>query len=81
MHPWQVPLHPEPPVRLLPGRMGTTSTYGLKNAEERAILFIGAGVEVYEGMVVGETHKTDRFSGQYLQEKTSYQYACIQQRY
>ncbi len=34
---------------------GVTSNYGLKNAEERAVLFLGAGVEVYEGMVVGET--------------------------
>ncbi len=34
---------------------GQATTYGLKNAEERATLFIGAGVEVYEGMVVGET--------------------------
>jgi GTP-binding protein len=36
---------------------GVSSTYGLKNAEERGILFIGAGVEVYEGMVVGETQR------------------------
>ncbi len=36
---------------------GTTSTYGLKNAEERGILFIGAGLEVYEGMVIGEHAK------------------------
>lgn len=34
---------------------GQSSTYGLKNAEERGFLFIGAGVDVYEGMVVGET--------------------------
>ena len=34
---------------------GTTTTFGLKNAEERGVLFIGPGVEVYEGMVVGET--------------------------
>ncbi len=33
---------------------GVTTTYGLKNAEERGILFLGPGVEVYEGMVVGE---------------------------
>ena len=38
---------------------GTTSTYGLKNAEERAALFIGAGVDVYEGMVVGETPRPE----------------------
>jgi len=34
---------------------GIATTYGLKNAEERGLLFIGAGVEVYEGMVVGES--------------------------
>lgn len=34
---------------------GISSTYGLKNAEERGVLFVGAGVEVYEGMVVGES--------------------------
>ena len=33
---------------------GESSTYGLKNAEERGVLFIGPGVDVYEGMVVGE---------------------------
>jgi GTP-binding protein len=33
---------------------GITTTYGLHNAEERGTLFIGPGVEVYEGMVVGE---------------------------
>lgn len=33
---------------------GTTTAYALKSAEERGILFVGPGVEVYEGMVVGE---------------------------
>ncbi|MDX1521958.1 MAG: translational GTPase TypA [Anaerolineae bacterium] len=33
---------------------GPTTTFGLKNGEERGILFLGAGVEVYEGMVIGE---------------------------
>jgi GTP-binding protein len=36
---------------------GTTTTYGLKNAEDRGTLFMEAGVEVYEGMVVGEHAK------------------------
>jgi GTP-binding protein len=31
-----------------------STTYGLKNGEERGILFIGPAVDVYEGMVVGE---------------------------
>jgi GTP-binding protein len=34
---------------------GTTTNFGLKNAEERGVLFLGPGIEVYEGMVVGET--------------------------
>ncbi len=33
---------------------GVTTTYGLKNAEERGLLFLEPGVEVYEGMVVGQ---------------------------
>ncbi|MDK2980848.1 MAG: GTP-binding protein [Chloroflexota bacterium] len=33
---------------------GVTVNYGLKNAEERGTLFYGPGVDVYEGMVVGE---------------------------
>ena len=33
---------------------GTTTTFGLKNAEERGTLFIAPGTDVYAGMVVGE---------------------------
>ncbi len=33
---------------------GTTTAYALKAAEERGQLFVGPGVDVYEGMVVGE---------------------------
>jgi GTP-binding protein len=38
---------------------GTSITYGLFNAQERGTLFIGAGVEVYAGMVVGETGRAE----------------------
>ena len=37
---------------------GVTSTYGLKNAEDRGVLFYGPGVDVYEGMVVGEHQRS-----------------------
>jgi len=33
---------------------GPATAFGLKNAEERGVLFIEAGVEVYEGMVIGQ---------------------------
>lgn len=38
---------------------GTAVTYGLFNAQERGQLFIGAGVEVYEGMIIGQNPKGD----------------------
>jgi GTP-binding protein len=41
---------------------GETTTFGLKNAEERGILFYGSGVEVYEGMVVGEHQRAGDLS-------------------
>ena len=39
---------------LVADRAGTSNAYGLFNLQERSELFIGAGVEVYEGMIVGE---------------------------
>ena len=38
---------------------GESITYGLFNAQERGTLFIGAGVQVYEGMVIGCTPKSE----------------------
>lgn len=36
---------------------GVSTSYGLKQAEERGILFIQPGIEVYQGMVIGENPK------------------------
>lgn len=38
---------------------GETTAYGLFNAQERGRLFIGPGVPVYEGMVIGASPKSD----------------------
>ncbi len=38
---------------------GESITYGLYNAEGRGELFIGAGVKVYEGMIVGRNAKAE----------------------
>ncbi|WP_295628929.1 translational GTPase TypA [uncultured Intestinimonas sp.] len=38
---------------------GESVTYGLFNAQERGVLFLGPGVPVYAGMVVGETPKSE----------------------
>ncbi len=39
---------------LVADRRGSSTAYALHNLEDRGALFIGPGVEVYEGMVVGE---------------------------
>ncbi|MBU5439986.1 translational GTPase TypA [Tissierella sp. MSJ-40] len=36
---------------------GEATTYGLHSAQERGVLFVGAGTPVYEGMVVGSNPK------------------------
>ena len=38
---------------------GESITYGLFNAQERGTLFIGAGIKVYEGMIVGENARAE----------------------
>jgi GTP-binding protein len=43
---------------LVADRSGTSNAYGLFNLQERSELFIGAGVDVYEGMIVGENSRS-----------------------
>ncbi|HJW23006.1 MAG TPA: translational GTPase TypA [Candidatus Limnocylindrales bacterium] len=43
---------------LVADRAGTSNAYALFNLQERSELFVGAGVEVYEGMVVGENARS-----------------------
>ena len=38
---------------------GESITYGLFNAQERGILFIGPGVKVYSGMIIGQSAKPE----------------------
>jgi GTP-binding protein len=43
---------------LVADRAGVSNAYGLFNLQERAALFVGAGVETYEGMIVGENSRS-----------------------
>ncbi len=42
---------------LVSDRNGESNVYSLKDTQERGILFVNGGVEVYEGMIVGENAK------------------------
>ena len=48
---------------------GTSVTYGLYNAQERGELFIGAGVEVYEGMIIGINSRNEDIAINACKEK------------
>jgi GTP-binding protein len=43
---------------LVSDRSGTSNAYGLFNLQERSELLVGAGIEVYEGMIVGENARS-----------------------
>jgi GTP-binding protein len=51
---WAGPLGERTKGSLVAWERGTSTTYGLRNAEPRGTLFIGPGIDVYAGMVVGE---------------------------
>jgi GTP-binding protein len=48
---------------------GESNTYGLQAAQERGQLFIGPGVAVYEGMVIGQNAKPEDLMVNVCKEK------------
>ena len=48
---------------------GKSVTYGLYNAQEKGDLFIGPGVDVYEGMIVGLNSRSDDLAINVCKEK------------
>ena len=57
--PWHGELRTRPTGSLVADRRGPTTSFALMNLQERGQLFIGPGVEVYEGMIVGENARAD----------------------
>lgn len=54
---------------LIADRAGTSTAYALFNLQERGELFVGPGVGVYEGMVVGENARWDDMDVNVVKEK------------
>lgn len=54
---------------LVASEAGTTLAYGLGNAQERGILFLGPGTPVYEGMIVGLNSRVDDIEVNVTKEK------------
>jgi GTP-binding protein len=57
--PWHGDLRTRPTGSLVADRRGPTTSYAIANLQERGTLFVPPGVEVYEGMIVGENARSE----------------------
>ena len=67
--PYQGEIPQRPTGALVADRRGQTTTYALNGLQERGILFVGPGVEVYEGMIVGEHSRDNDLDVNVVREK------------
>src|SRR6201997_1761745 len=67
--PYQGEIPQRPTGALIADRQGLTTTYSLNGLQERGILFVGAGVDVYEGMVIGEHSRDNDLDVNVVREK------------
>jgi GTP-binding protein len=57
--PWHGELKTRRNGSMVADRRGETTTYALMSLQERGALLVGPGLEVYEGMIVGENARAD----------------------
>jgi GTP-binding protein len=67
--PWHGELRTRPTGSLVADRRGPTTAFAIINLQERGSLFIAPGVEVYEGMIVGENSRADDLDVNATKEK------------
>ena len=59
MEPWAGEIKGRPNGSLVADRIGPTTGFALTALQERGVMFVGPGVPVYEGMIVGENSRSD----------------------
>jgi GTP-binding protein len=67
--PYQGEIPQRPTGALIADRAGTTTAYALEGLEDRGILFSPPGVEVYEGMIIGEHSRDNDLDVNVVREK------------
>jgi GTP-binding protein len=67
--PWFGEIKTRPQGSLVADRLGPTTTFALINLQERGQLFVGPGVDVYEGMVVGVNARQEDMDVNITKEK------------
>jgi GTP-binding protein len=67
--PWSGPISKRSAGALVSDRTGVTTPYALFHLQPRGELFVGAGVDVYEGMIVGEHSRDNDLNVNVCREK------------
>jgi len=67
--PWYGDIRLRQKGTLVADRRGDTTANALLDLEQRGVLFVGPGVEVYEGMIVGENARSDEMNVNPTKEK------------
>jgi GTP-binding protein len=67
--PWHGELRTRPTGSLVADRRGQSNSFAILNLQERGSLFIAPGVDVYEGMVVGENARSEDMDVNACKEK------------
>ncbi len=67
--PWAGELRTRPTGALVADRRGKTTAYSILSLQERGSLFVAPGVDVYEGMIVGENARPEDLDVNATKEK------------
>ena len=67
--PWHGPLRTRSLGSIVADRRGATTGFALANLQERGEMVVGPGIEVYEGMIVGESSRSDDMDVNPVKEK------------
>ena len=67
--PWAGDLRMRPTGSLVADRQGKTAAFALFGLQERGMLFVGPGDDVYEGMIVGENSRAEDIDVNAIKEK------------
>jgi GTP-binding protein len=67
--PWAGELRTRRSGSLVADRTGAATAYAMLNLQERGIIFVEPGTDVYEGMIVGENSRSDDMDVNITKEK------------
>ena len=66
---WQGEIEMRPTGSLVADRAGVATGYAIFNLQERGVIFIAPGAEVYEGMIIGENSRSSDLDVNIVKEK------------